>query len=62
VVKVRITIKIERELIDAVRERFPELRDISSADVVRVIIRKVLEGGGRGTGGKAHERGDLQDP
>ncbi len=39
------TVRIERRLLEEAREKFPELRDVSDADVVRIIFRKILGGG-----------------
>ena len=38
----KTTIRIERELLQEARKRFPELKDVSDADVVRIVFRKLL--------------------
>jgi hypothetical protein len=38
-----VTIRIERKLLDGAREKFPELKDVSDTDVVRIVFRKLLE-------------------
>ena len=37
------TIRIEKSLLDKVRERFPELSDVSDSDIARIGLRKLLE-------------------
>jgi hypothetical protein len=38
-----VTVRIERKLLDGAREKFPELKDVSDTDVVRIVFRKLLE-------------------
>jgi len=39
----KVTIRIEKSLIDEARKRHPEFNGISDTDVVRIILRKSLE-------------------
>jgi len=41
----KTTIRIEKELLNEAREKFPELKGVSDADVVRILLRKFLVGG-----------------
>ena len=38
----KTTVRIEKELIRKAREKFPELKGVSDADVVRIVLRKFL--------------------
>jgi len=38
-----ITIRIERSLLEEARKKFPELKDVSNTDVIRIVFRKLLE-------------------
>jgi len=42
----KVTVKIEQELLDIARKKLPELKDVSDADVIRIVFRKYLEAGG----------------
>jgi len=39
-----VFIRVDRQLVEGVRQRFPELRDVSDADIVRIALRKLMEG------------------
>lgn len=41
--KGKVIIKINRELIEEVRKVYPELREVSDADVVRIMLRKAIQ-------------------
>ncbi len=38
----KVTIRIERRLFDEAREAFPELKEVSDADVARIVFRRFL--------------------
>jgi len=38
----KTTVRIESELINAVREKFIELKDLSDTDIIRVALRKLI--------------------
>ena len=38
----KTTIRIEKRLLNEAREKFPELKEVSDTDVVRVVFRKLL--------------------
>jgi hypothetical protein len=37
-----VTIRISQGLLSKAREKYPELKDVSDSDVVRIMFRKVL--------------------
>jgi hypothetical protein len=39
----KVTIKVEKEILSEVRERFPEYKDLSDSDLVRIALRKMVE-------------------
>ena len=38
----KTVIKIQKQLIEKIREKYPEFRDLSDASVVRIALRKLL--------------------
>jgi len=38
----KVIIKLDEELLEAARKKFPELRRVSNVDIVRIIFDKVL--------------------
>jgi hypothetical protein len=38
-----VTIKVEKEILSEVRERFPEYKDLSDSDLVRIALRRMAE-------------------
>jgi antitoxin component of RelBE/YafQ-DinJ toxin-antitoxin module len=40
-----VTIRISQSLLSKAREKYPELKDVSDSDVVRIMFRKVLGDG-----------------
>jgi hypothetical protein len=40
----KTNVRIEKRLLNEARRKFPELKDVSDADVIRIVFRKVLEG------------------
>ncbi|MEM2355190.1 MAG: hypothetical protein QXO00_02590 [Candidatus Bathyarchaeia archaeon] len=38
----KVTVRIEKELINKVRQHHPELKDVSDSDIVRIVFRKLL--------------------
>jgi metal-responsive CopG/Arc/MetJ family transcriptional regulator len=39
----RVTIKVEKDILSEVRERFPEYKDLSDSDLVRIALRRMVE-------------------
>ena len=39
----KVTIKVEKEILSEVRERFPEYKDLSDSDLVRIALRRMAE-------------------
>jgi len=42
----KVIVKLDEDLIKAARERFPELKDVSNVDVVRILMAKALHSKG----------------